>query len=61
MPTNNKEYMKEYMKEYNQRNRYIIECNICGIELKKYNIYAHNKSKTHQRIQCKINDMHQPN
>lgn len=61
MPTNTKDYMKDYMKQYNERNGYLVECPVCGVEVKKCNMYAHKKSKTHQRIQRKIEEMHQAN
>lgn len=60
MPTNNKEYMKNYMKEYNQKNNYDYECPVCGVIMKKYTMYAHNKTKTHLRILNRLEVLHNP-
>lgn len=60
MVTNTKDYMNEYMKKYNVKNGYMVECSVCGLHIKKCNMYAHNRSKTHLRIQGIINRIHQP-
>ena len=61
MVTNSKDYQKKYMKEYNEKNGYQVECQICGIQLKKCNMYAHKKTKTHIRIEQKLNELHDAN
>jgi hypothetical protein len=59
MPTNSKEYMKEYMKKYNDKNSFDVECPVCGIHLKKCNMYAHKKSKTHILIKTRVEALNQ--
>ena len=58
MPTNTKIYMKEYMKLYNEKNGYVVECPICGVEIKKYNMYSHKRTKTHKLIERKLKELH---
>jgi uncharacterized Zn finger protein len=57
MVTNTKEYMKEYMRKYNERNSYMVQCDLCGIECKKCNLHAHKRSKTHKLISSRINQL----
>ena len=60
MPSNDKEYMKEYMKRYNERNSFNVICPICDLEVKKYNLYAHKKSKIHKLVEKKLKEIDQP-
>jgi hypothetical protein len=56
MPPNNKDYMKNYMKQYTINHSYDVECDLCNVHLKKYNMYAHKKTKKHQQIERKVNE-----
>ena len=56
MPSNSKEYMNEYMKQYIAKKSEIIVCPVCDTEYKKYNKYAHNKTKKHLLVEKKIED-----
>ena len=49
------------MKEYNEKNGFLVECPVCGVEVKKCNMYAHNKTKTHSRIKQRLEVLHNPN
>ena len=59
MPSNSKDYMKDYMKKYNEKNSFAVECPTCGIQLKKCNMYAHKKTKTHLLILNRVELLHQ--
>ncbi len=49
------EYQKEYIKKYQEknkelidnRNKEIIKCELCNIEICRYSMYSHKKTKKH--------------